>query len=92
MERYSGRITLRCGQAGKRREIPDELYRRVKAKGRPVRAITVELLRACVGEPPEQDATRSPSLHDRMRTYCGVVDFSGDGPGHQSGILGGFRP
>jgi hypothetical protein len=71
VQRYPGRISLRCGQAGKRREIPDELYRGVKAKGRSVSAITVELLRACVGE---QDATRSPSLHDRMRIYCGVVD------------------
>ncbi len=59
-------------------EIPDELYRKVKAKsaleGRPVRAVTVELLRTWVGEPSEQDTTRSPSLHDRMRIYCGVVD------------------
>jgi hypothetical protein len=46
------------------------------ALGRPVRAVTVELLRACLREPAEQDA-RSPSLH--VRIYCGVVDFSGDG-------------
>ena len=51
VERYPGRSTLRCmrpGYAGKRREIPGELYRRVKAKsvleGRPVRAVPVELL------------------------------------------------
>jgi hypothetical protein len=46
--------------AGKRREIPDELYRRVKAKSvleeRPVRAAIVELLRTCVGEPSLEGA------------------------------------
>jgi len=59
-------------------EIPDELYRRVKAKsaleGRPVRAVAVELLRAWVGDPSEQAATEAPSLHDRMQKYCGIVD------------------
>ena len=59
-------------------EIPDELYRRVKAKsaleGRPVRAVAVELLRTWVGDPSEQAATRPPSLHDRMQNYCGIVD------------------
>ncbi len=59
-------------------EIPDELYRRVKAKsaleGRPVRAVAVELLRTWVGDPLEQAAIQAPSLHDRMQNYCGIVD------------------
>ncbi len=59
-------------------EIPDELYRRVKAKsaleGRPVRAVAVELLRTWVGDPLDQAVTQPPSLHDRMQNYCGMVD------------------
>ncbi len=41
-------------------EIPDELYRRVKAKsaleGRPVREVAVELLRSYVDSPLSRDA------------------------------------
>lgn len=74
----------KCGQASCMKATRDRqraiTARAKSALGRPVRAVTVELLRACLREPPEQDATRSPSLHDRMRIYCGVVDFNGDGP------------
>jgi hypothetical protein len=59
-------------------EVPDELYRKVKAKsaleGRSVRAVAVELFRRWLGEPPEQGAVQPPSLHERLRDYCGIVD------------------
>ncbi|MDG4549357.1 MAG: hypothetical protein P9F19_07725 [Candidatus Contendobacter sp.] len=59
-------------------EIPDELYRKVKAKsaleGRPIRAVTVELFRNWLGEPPAPGAAQHLSAHERMRRYCGIVD------------------
>ncbi len=46
-------------------EIPNELYRRVKAKsaleGRPVRAVVVELFGDWIGEPPPTATRRKPA-------------------------------
>lgn len=57
-------------------EIPDKLYRQVKAKsaleGRPIRAVAIELFRGYVGldEPPESESPKEreekdPLLDDR---------------------------
>ena len=59
-------------------EIPDELYRKVKAKsaleGRPMRVVAVELFRNWLGELPVSDTTQPPSLPERMQRYCGIAD------------------
>jgi len=59
-------------------EIPDELYRKVKAKsaleGRPVREVAIELFRNWIGEPPAQDTAQPRSLYERLQDYCGIVD------------------
>lgn len=53
-------------------EIPDELYRRVKAKsaleGRPVREVAVELLRGYVDSPllRDADAEASPAAESEL--------------------------
>lgn len=60
-------------------DIPDELYRRVKAKsaleGRPVRAVAIELFRAWVDGawvPPEE--REFVSVGELMSDLCGVID------------------
>ncbi len=59
-------------------EIPDELYRKVKAKsaleGRSVWVVTVELFRNWLGESPAPDTVQPPSLAERMQRYRGIVD------------------
>ncbi|KAB2935707.1 MAG: hypothetical protein F9K25_03095 [Candidatus Contendobacter sp.] len=59
-------------------EIPDELYRKVKAKsaleGRPVRVVALELFRNWLGESPALDTAQPPSLPERIQCYCGIVD------------------
>ena len=59
-------------------EIPDELYRKVKAKsaleGRPVRVVALELFRNWLGESPAPDTVQPPSLSEQMQRYCGIVD------------------
>lgn len=59
-------------------EIPDELYRKLKAKsaleGRPMRAVAVELFRNWLGESPTPDTVQPPSLPESMQRYCGIVD------------------
>ena len=59
-------------------EIPDELYRKVKAKsaleGRSVRTVAVELFRNWLGEPPAPNTAEPPSLAERMQRYRGIVD------------------
>ncbi|MFN8526769.1 MAG: hypothetical protein U0821_27010 [Chloroflexota bacterium] len=59
-------------------EIPEDLYRRVKAKsareGRSVRDVTAELFRHWVDEPPSEPAEPpAVSAHDAMKRFCGVV-------------------
>ncbi len=52
-------------------DIPDELYRRVKAlsaiEGRPVRAVAVELFEYWVESPPPPSPTSSPPVVDAGR-------------------------
>jgi hypothetical protein len=59
-------------------EIPDELYRKVKAKsaleGRSVRMVAMELFRNWLGEPPVPNTAEPPSLAERMQRYRGIVD------------------
>ncbi len=63
-------------------EIPDELYRRVKAKsaleGRPIREVAVELFRRYVGlgEPPDlkhRDAEVRPRIGEPVPEWFGVL-------------------
>lgn len=59
-------------------EIPDELYRKVKAKsaleGQSVRKVAIDLFCHWLGEPPTQDTAQPSSLHEQMQRYCGLVD------------------
>jgi hypothetical protein len=60
-------------------DIPDDLYRKVKAKsalqGRPVREVAIELFREWVGESPKQrDDQPFVSAYDLMAEACGMVD------------------
>ena len=58
-------------------EIPDNLYRKVKAKsalqGRPIRAVAIELFDAWVNESqrPERDEL---SVGELMADLCGTID------------------
>ena len=58
-------------------EIPDDLYRKVKAKsalqGRPVREVAIELFDAWVNESqrPERDEL---SVGELMSDLCGAID------------------
>lgn len=57
-------------------EVPDEIYRRVKAKtalqGRAIRDVTVELYQKWLEE-AETEASPKASMYDRMKHLCGVV-------------------
>lgn len=74
-------------------EVPDDLYRRVKAKtalqGRAVREVTVELYRRWLEE--EDTAAKSAvSAYEMMKAYCGkynsgVADLSTN-PEHLEGF------
>ena len=61
-------------------ELPDELFRRAKAtaalRGRKLKDLVEEGLRHVLESPePDRPALDSaPSLHDRMKQYCGIVD------------------
>jgi hypothetical protein len=63
-------------------QLPDDLYRRVKAKsaleGKAVREVTIELYRAWLGEAPHAGPEREVSAWDVMKKFCGIVD---GGPG-----------
>ena len=58
-------------------EIPDELYRKVKAKsaleGRPVREVAIALFRSWVNEQPAAPGP-GPSACELMKDGCGIVD------------------
>jgi hypothetical protein len=60
-------------------DIPEDLYRKVKAKsaleGRPVRAVAIQLFREWVGESSKQQS-ESPfvSVGELMHKACGMVD------------------
>jgi hypothetical protein len=60
-------------------DIPDDLYRKVKAKsaleGRPVREVAIELFRRWLdGDDNRSVARPAVSAYDLMRQYCGIVD------------------
>lgn len=52
-------------------DIPDDLYRKVKAKSalesRPAREVAIELSRNWIGESPAHAADQSRSLHERLQ-------------------------
>jgi hypothetical protein len=60
-------------------EVPDDLYRRVKAEaalqGRPMRELVEEGLRLVLARPVKEPKTRKrPSVGDLMKDYAGIVD------------------
>ena len=74
-------------------EIPDELYRKVKAKsaleGQPVREVTIAFFRSWVNKQPAAPEPGS-SAYELMKDGCGIVD-SGIGdlatnPDHMEGF------
>ncbi len=76
-------------------DIPDELYRRVKAKsaleGRPVREVAIDLFRGWLGE-GEENPTTAPTIsaYDLMERFCGIVDsgvpYLATNPQHLEGL------
>lgn len=62
-------------------DIPEELYRKVKAKsaleGRPVREVAIALFRRWV-EPQPTVPANTPTAYELMQDGCGIVD-SGTG-------------
>ena len=58
--------------------LPDDLYRRVKAKsaleGKAVREVTIELYRAWLGDAPAARDAQRVSSYDLLKQYCGIVD------------------
>ncbi len=67
-------------------EVPDELYRRVKARsamlGRPVREVTVELYRRWLGDVPAEAPGRTASewLSEWEALGNSVLGSASDGP------------
>jgi hypothetical protein len=60
-------------------DIPDELYRRVKAKsalqGRPIRDVAIELFDDWVNESPRPDGDEPfVSVGELMSDLCGAID------------------
>ena len=60
-------------------DIPDELYRRIKAKsamqGRPIRDIAIELFDEWVNASPRSDRDEPfVSVGDLMSDLCGAID------------------
>ncbi len=59
-------------------DIPDDLYRKVKAKsaleGRRVREVAIELFRTWLGELDHPTARPTASAYKVMKDYCGIVD------------------
>jgi hypothetical protein len=74
-------------------EIPDDLYRRVKAKsasqGRPIRAVAVELFGAWVSE-SSMPTGGEPSVGELMTDLCGTIDSGvtdlSTNPAHLEGL------
>ena len=75
--------------------IPDDLYRKVKAKsaleGRPVREVAIELFRGWVGESPGPiDGQPFVSVGELMADVCGLVDSGvtdlATNPAHMEGF------
>lgn len=75
-------------------DVPDELYRRVKAKtalqGRAIREVTVELYQRWLAEEEDKVARPAVSAYERMKDGCGIV-HSGIGdlstnPKHMEGF------
>ena len=76
-------------------EVPDDLYRKVKAmaalQGRAIRDVTIELFR-CWLEQDESSEAPEAAAFDLLKDYCGVFD-SGVGdlssnPRHMEGFGG----
>ena len=67
-------------------DLPDDLYRRVKAKsaleGRPVREVTIDLYRQWLAERPAADASADPA--ERLSAWLDLADDAArrapDGP------------
>jgi len=62
-------------------EIPDDLYRKIKAKsaleGRPIRDVAIELFGAWVSESRPSEGERSfVSVSELMADLCGAIDSS----------------
>ncbi len=59
-------------------DIPDDLYRKVKAKsaleGRPVRTVAVELFSRWVAEPLAPSERPFVSAYDLMKSAFGIID------------------
>jgi hypothetical protein len=74
-------------------DVPDDLYRRVKAKtalqGRAIREVTVELYQRWL-EQDEPPAAVPVSAYEMMKAYCGKfdsgVDDLGSNPQHMEGF------
>ena len=75
--------------------IPDDLYRKVKAKsaleGRPVREVAIDLFRAWVGESPSPGGDQPfVSAGELMADVCGLVDSGvtdlATNPAHMEGL------
>jgi hypothetical protein len=74
-------------------DVPDELYRRVKAKtalqGRAIREVTVELYQRWL-EQDESSEIAPVSAYERMKAYCGKFDSGIDDLGSDPEHLEGF--
>jgi hypothetical protein len=60
-------------------DLPDHLYRRVKAKsaleGRSIRSVALDLFRRWLGERPRAGKGKAfVSFHDLAKDFCGAVD------------------
>lgn len=76
-------------------DIPDDLYRKVKAKtaeqGLKIRDVTIELFQSwLVGERPARDSAEQERLRALMRKHVGCfdsgVDDLGSNPAHLEGL------
>ena len=74
-------------------DVPDELYRRVKAKtalqGRAIREVTVELYQHWL-EQDESPKAPPVSAYEMMKAYCGKFDSGIDDLGSNPKHLEGF--
>lgn len=74
-------------------DVPDELYRRVKAKtaleGRAIREVTVELYQRWL-EQGESSKFPPVSAYQRMKDYCGKFDSGVEDLGSNSKHLEAF--
>ena len=74
-------------------DVPDELYRRVKAKtaiqGRAIREVTIELYQRWLAQ-DEALVAEPVSAYQAMRKYCGKfdsgIDDLGSDPKHMEGF------